>query len=595
VIGGAPPGPDLDAGTGSPAAGRRGPRSASPPYRPLRQHRPPRVARPPQRGWARFSTRRWANIILVASAVVFVLAGVVGGYALQISSTVTDRLVDRITPSYLEAQNLQAALLDQEAAVRSYLLTADPAALQPYQTGRAAESAETARLRTLLTDPALVADLDRSGQLAARWRRVFAAPAIAEVGRSGPVPDQVVSQRGKDVFDELRSVLGGLQRHLADTRSRTRAEVADLERWRDVIFLVILGAFLLTGALLSLWLRRAIIRPLRDLGSTTRRVANEDFGQQIAVRGPTDVVELGADVESLRLRVVTELANAVEAHRLLEAQAEELRRSNAELEQFAYVASHDLQEPLRKVSSFCQLLERRYGDQLDERARQYIRFAVDAAKRMQVLINDLLSFSRVGRFNDGTGRNDRWGPVVLAEALGEALGNLSTRLEENDAEVTTGPLPTVPGDRTLLTMLLQNLVGNAVKFRSADRPPVIAVSAERDGEMWRLAVQDNGIGVDPQFSDKIFVIFQRLHTREEYSGTGIGLALCKKIVEFHGGRIWLDAGYRDGARIVFTVPAPVEGGTIEDGAAADGASEDGVPEEGAAGESRPDPQGATAP
>jgi len=606
------PGPDLDAAADAPPADRRSAQSAGgfagSPYRPLRQHRAPRVPRPPRRGWARLSSRSWANIILVASALVFVLAGVAGGYVLRISSAVTDRLVDRISPSYLEAQSMQAALLDQEAAVRSYLLTGDPTALQPYQAGRAAESAAVARLRTLLTDPALVADLDRAEQLAARWRRVFAAPAIAEVNRSGPVPGTVpgpvsgtvLSQRGKDTVDELRSALGGLQGHLADARRSTRAEVADIDRWRDAIFLVILGAFLLTGALLSLWLRRAIIRPLQDLGSTTRRVANEDFGRQISVRGPTDVVELGADVESLRLRVVTELANVMEAHRLLETQAEELRRSNAELEQFAYVASHDLQEPLRKVTSFCQMLERRYGDQLDERGRQYIYFAVDAAKRMQVLINDLLTFSRVARLNDITG------PVDLEEALAEALGNLSARLEENDAQITHEPLPTVPGDRTLLTMLLQNLVGNAVKFRSPDRPPMIAVSAQPDGGMWRLAVQDNGIGVDPQFSDKIFVIFQRLHTRDEYGGTGIGLALCKKIVEFHGGRIWLDPGNRDGARIVFTLPAlvedgPPEAGTAEDGAVADWASNDGVPSDGVpkdgatADEARPDPQGATAP
>jgi signal transduction histidine kinase len=557
------------------------------------------VPRPPRRGWARFSSRGWANIILIASAVVFVLAGLAGGLALQVSSAATDRLVDRISPSYLEAQNLQAALLDQEAGVRGYLLTGDRTALQPYHTGQEAESAAVARLHALLTDPALAADLDRAERLADRWRQLFADPAVAAVARSGPVPDQVVSQRGKDVFDELRSTMGGLERHLADARARTRAEVANTDRWRDTIFLVILGAFLLTGALLSLWLRRAIIRPLQDLGSTTRRVANEDLGRQIAVRGPTDVVELGADVESLRLRVVTELANVMEGHRLLEAQAEELRRSNAELEQFAYVASHDLQEPLRKVASFCQLLERRYDDQLDARGRQYIHFAVDAAKRMQVLINDLLAFSRVGRLNDSTGRNDRIGPVDLEQALAEALGNLSTRLAENDAEVTHDPLPTVPGDRTLLTMLLQNLVGNAVKFRSPDRPPVIAVSAGPDGEMWRLAVQDNGIGVDPQFSDKIFVIFQRLHTRDEYSGTGIGLALCKKIVEFHGGRIWLDTGYLDGTRIVFTLPATVEDGFPEDGTVPVGAVEDGAPPNGAAkdgaGESRPDPQGATTP
>src|SRR5262249_17006311 len=254
--------------------------------------RPPRVPTPPRRGWARFSSRRWANLILVASAVVFVLAGVAGGYALQISSAVTDRLGDRVSPSYLEAQSLPAAPLDQEAGVRGYLLTGDRTALQPYHTGRAAESAAVARLRTLLTDPALVADLDRAVQLADRWRQVFADPAVAEVARSGPVPDQVLSQRGKDAFDQLRSPLAALERPPADARARPRAEMADLDRWRDAIFLVILGVFLLTGALVSLWLRRAIIRPLQDLGSTTRRTANEDFGQQISVRGPTDVVEL---------------------------------------------------------------------------------------------------------------------------------------------------------------------------------------------------------------------------------------------------------------------------------------------------------------
>jgi light-regulated signal transduction histidine kinase (bacteriophytochrome) len=233
-----------------------------------------------------------------------------------------------------------------------------------------------------------------------------------------------------------------------------------------------------------------------------------------------------------------------------------LRRSNAELEQFAYVASHDLQEPLRKVASFCQLLEKRYGDQLDERGIEYIEFAVDGAKRMQVLINDLLTFSRVGRL--GTAQAE----VDLGVALDAGLANLATAIEEADAEIVrpAQPLPQVVGDPTLLTMLWQNLIGNAVKFRHKDRRPRVVIGCERrtgdTADEWLLSVSDNGIGVGEEFAEKVFVIFQRLHGREVYSGTGVGLALCKKIIEQHGGAIWVDTSYTDGTRLQFTLPIP---------------------------------------
>jgi light-regulated signal transduction histidine kinase (bacteriophytochrome) len=263
-------------------------------------------------------------------------------------------------------------------------------------------------------------------------------------------------------------------------------------------------------------------------------------------------------MEAMRERITGALAAAEQQRQLLatrtadlDAQAGELRRSNAELEQFAYVASHDLQEPLRKVASFCQLIEKRYGDKLDDRGVQYIQFAVDGAKRMQVLINDLLAFSRVGRVNDARDKVD------LGRSLTLAMTNLTASIEESGATVTwPDAMPAVTGDPTLLSMLWQNLVGNAIKFRVPGRNPHVTVDVEpADGE-WQFCVTDNGIGIPPEFADKVFVIFQRLHSRDAYGGTGIGLAMCKKIVEHHGGRIWIDTEHTDGARICFTLRAP---------------------------------------
>jgi len=248
-------------------------------------------------------------------------------------------------------------------------------------------------------------------------------------------------------------------------------------------------------------------------------------------------------VDSMRRQIVSDLAEVQRARAEIERQAAELVRSNGDLEQFAYVASHDLQEPLRKVASFCQLLQRRYAGQLDERADQYIAFAVNGAQRMQRLIHDLLAFSRIGRVTTGFTDVD----------LGRIMADLASELEEG-AEVTWSPLPVVRGEEALLSTLMANLVGNSLKFRRPDRPPRVRVTSRRVGDEWEIACEDNGIGIDPAFVGKVFVIFQRLHARDDYPGTGIGLAVAKKIVEYHGGRIWIDEGYSDGAAIRFTLP-----------------------------------------
>jgi PAS domain S-box-containing protein len=232
----------------------------------------------------------------------------------------------------------------------------------------------------------------------------------------------------------------------------------------------------------------------------------------------------------------------------LAERAEELERSNKELEQFAYVASHDLQEPLRIVAGYAELLARRYRGSLDQDADEFIGYMVDGVGRMQRLINDLLHYSRVGT------KGKEPVPTDLDRVLDEALGNLGPKIEEAEAEVTADRLPTVPADEGQLVQLFQNLIGNAVKFHG-DQPPRVHVGVERRNGEWELSVADNGIGIDADYRDQIFEIFQRLHARDEFEGTGIGLAICRKIVDRHGGRIWVESTPGRGSTFRFTIPA----------------------------------------
>ena len=237
----------------------------------------------------------------------------------------------------------------------------------------------------------------------------------------------------------------------------------------------------------------------------------------------------------------------VKAARALARKAEELEQSNRELEQFAYVASHDLQEPLRMVASYTQLIARRYSGQLDSDADEFIHYALDGVRRMQNLINDLLAYSRVGT------RARALVDTNCQEVFNGVLTNLQIAIEEAGAVVTRDPLPVVKADPTQLSQLLQNLLGNALKFRGPE-PPRVHLGSERNGSHWTFRVQDNGIGMEPEYLEKIFVMFQRLHTREEYPGTGIGLAICKKIVERHNGHIWAESEAGKGTTICFTLP-----------------------------------------
>ncbi len=253
------------------------------------------------------------------------------------------------------------------------------------------------------------------------------------------------------------------------------------------------------------------------------------------------------DLQETNLRLQAEIARRQQAEEILTQQTEKLMHSNAELEQFAYVASHDLQEPLRVITSYLQMLDQRYHSQLGEDADKFISRAVAASARMKVLINDLLAYSRV------TTQGTAFALTDLSQVLDRALQNLQISLDEAHASLTFDPMPTVHVDPEQIMQIFQNLIDNALKFRSTNTP-VIHVGAEHQNGAWLLSVRDNGIGIEATYFDRIFVIFQRLHTRQEYSGTGIGLAICKKIVERHGGRIWVESQPGQGSVFYFTLP-----------------------------------------
>jgi signal transduction histidine kinase len=312
---------------------------------------------------------------------------------------------------------------------------------------------------------------------------------------------------------------------LSSEQERARVQDEHYRRWLLIFATALIGLLLYAAAQLIRShdaLRKAHGELERRVDERTRQLkeSNERLEVEIAERKSTEVV--------------------------LAQRSQELARSNADLEQFAYVASHDLQEPLRMVGSYLQLLERRYKDRLDADANEFIAFAVDGAKRMQSLIIDLLTYSRVGAKTAPFKETD------CAVVLATVMRNLALAIEESDAKITHDPLPTVLADAMQMTQLFQNLIANAIKFRG-DRPPEIHLHAIKGPTHWEFAIRDNGIGIAHEYLDKMFILFKRLHNRTAYPGTGIGLAICKKIAEQHGGRIWIESEPGEGTTFNFTI------------------------------------------
>jgi signal transduction histidine kinase len=462
-----------------------------------------------------------------------------------------DEVIDRWQPADSLSQSILADLVNQETGVRGYALTRRPALLTPYLHYRPVERVQEMQLRRLIEGHSeLATRLDAVEHAADQWRTNVAEQYIRRVRAGDPtVAVAARSEQAKAAFDRIRRASASLTAGIAVERKR-----AVDARGTAVIFVwsaagVLVGVTLLAGFIVWRALRTSVLGPIEALAVQARLVAGGDIEREIVGSGPPEIRALGADVDFMRSRIASELESVEQARAVLAERSDDLARSNADLEQFAYVASHDLSEPLRKVANFCQLLERQYSAQLDDRARQYIAFAVDGAKRMQILISDLLAFSRVGR------TTEEFVPVDTAETVTRAISTLEDAITETGAQIEQGHLPVVHGDPTLLTALFQNLIGNAVKYHDPDVTPHVRISAGRHDDLWLFTVADNGIGIDPQYAERIFTIFQRLHLRDQYGGTGIGLALCRRIVEFHRGKIWLAETVGPGATFQFTIPS----------------------------------------
>ncbi|MEV0587468.1 ATP-binding protein [Nonomuraea sp. NPDC050310] len=481
-------------------------------------------------GW---SLDRWFRYAAIVGALV-----ILAGSALMVNATmhlsdVRTRIIDVIDPAALKTLDLALVQAGQDASVRSYGLTKEPHHLEVYRQARRDEAAILGELRRLVPEDAPM--LDGIAAATDAWRRGYGD--LIAAGR--PLSTEL-AKVNTALYAAVRQAVGAertvLERRHEQARTVIEARAFDQAVALGVLLVVTVALLILLG----LVVRRVVLKPITTLAEQVDAVTKGDFEGRIDVARPPELVALSGHIDGMRREILRQW-------RLAEEQAAELRRSNGDLEQFAYVASHDLQEPLRKVASFTQILDQRYGDQLDDRARQYMHFAVDGAKRMQSLINDLLDFSRVDRMGGEKA------PISAELPLRAAVRNLEAQIEESGATVTHDELPEVLGNHTSLTQLFQNLIGNAVKFRSAE-PPVVHVSARPAGDgLWEFSCADNGIGVEEKYAERIFLLFQRLHPRDAYHGTGIGLAVCRKIVENHGGTIWVDTSVQEGTTMRWTL------------------------------------------
>ena len=451
----------------------------------------------------------------------------------------------------LESEALTQSLLNMETGVRGFLVTGDQQFLDPYDSGRADFQTHLAKTNELLANfPDQIVRLQELERLEGRWLDTLLQPAIAQRRdapdmQTGLAAAATQATERKAAMDDMRNVI---QRIEDRENERLTARGAQLAQKRHGFELT-----LWSGGLISILITAA-------LAAFAARAASQVAQAQASLEASN------SQLRASKAAVDEENEQRRAAEEKLQSAVQDLQRSNAELEQFAYVASHDLQEPLRAVAGCVQVLQKRYGGKLDARADQFIEHAVDGAQRMQNLINDLLAYSRVGTHGKA------FETVSMEKTADRALLNLSERIKETGVEVTRDALPDVWGDGGQLELVLQNLVSNALKFRGETEPQVhigyqlrrVESAAGDNGQTEMstepqhvFSVRDNGLGIEPQYFERIFVMFQRLHTRTEFPGTGIGLAICKKIVERHGGTIGVESVPEQGTTFWFSLPVHI--------------------------------------
>ncbi len=440
----------------------------------------------------------------------------------------------------LATSAIDNALTDLDTDVRSFLLTGDDQALQAYSAHANNFQAQWQKAHALTSDrPIQQQSLQTIQSEAKAWQQqlqkvIAIRRATPDTARALRLTTPTVLARSR-TLGRMRAALNTMQQIEEDLLGQRQEEQEYLQgRTERTLWLGGVFSILLTGSLLAL------------AASNTRRLY--EINHQLAL-GNTQLESARQAAEQAQLAAENAREQIENAHQTIERSNLELQRSNEELGHFAYVASHDLQEPLRAISGCVQLLQRRYEGQLDARADQFIGHAVDGAQRMQTLINDLLAYSRVGT------RDQKFAPVEVENLITQVKRSLSTQIAESGAQITQDALPTIQGDTRQLEQVWQNFVSNALKFRG-EAAPQIHLGATRDeaDTGWIFSVSDQGPGIEPQYFERIWVMFQRLHTRSEYPGTGIGLAICKKIIERHGGSVSVESEFGHGTTFRFSVP-----------------------------------------
>ncbi len=466
----------------------------------------------------------------VVVAVVFLLVATV--VTLAILSAQDGRQDERRSrAAEVAVRAVRLDVLDSETGARGFGLGGERRFLQPYDRARRSLPRD---LRELTDRSARQPSQRRLAAVIVREMRALQrdvlVPFVSSGGRIRREEQAAFADESKTRVDRLRLLFDQYLRTEAADQAMSRAR-AD-RRGRVAIATVIAGVIVVLMALVGqqLLLRRRVLEPVADLGETMDQFRGGDLEARSNPEGDDEIAQLGRDFDAM----ADELA----------ANVEDLRRSNAELEQFAYVASHDLAEPLRVMAGFAELLQRRYEGQFDERGERFLTGIVDASQRMRALIDDLLAYSRAGR------DDLRLGEVDTDALVASVADDLARVIEESDAEIRRHDLPVITADAGSLRIVFQNLIANALKFRGED-PPVVDISAAPVDGAWRFRVSDNGIGIDPDHAERIFRMFQRLHTRDEYEGTGIGLSLVQRSVERHGG--WVGVEPNEGGGTAFSL------------------------------------------